>query len=106
MQNTTHTARTDDAPKPAAAEPERLPAVMPWEPAYYREEDATRRTQNSACARCHTVAELVWSAGELLCIGCLLWVSTCFTWPSQPRSSADPAACEPSSLRISCSSSS
>ena len=32
--------------------------------------------------------------------------SPCFTWPSQPRSSADPAACEPSSLRISCSSSS
>ena len=30
MQNTKHTARTDDAPTPAAAQPERLPAVMPW----------------------------------------------------------------------------
>ena len=40
MQNTKPTARTDDAPKPA--EPERLPAVMPWGPAYYREEDSTR----------------------------------------------------------------
>ena len=34
MQNTTHTVRTDDAPNPAAAESERLPAVMPWGPAY------------------------------------------------------------------------
>ena len=71
MQNTKHTARTDDAQKPTTAEPERLPAVMPWGPAYYREEDTTRRTHNNACARCRTVAELCWSAGELVCIGCL-----------------------------------
>ena len=44
---------------------------MPWGPAYYREEDTTRRTQNNACARCRTVAELCWSAGALVCIGCL-----------------------------------
>ena len=72
MQNTKPTARTDDAPTPAAAEPERLPAVMPWGPAYYREEDSTRRMQNNACARCcRTVAELFWSAGALVCIDCL-----------------------------------
>ena len=56
---------------PAAAEPERLPARMPWGPAYYRKETAARRTQHHACARCRTVAELVWSAGELVYIGCL-----------------------------------
>ena len=71
MQNTTHTARTDDAPKPAATEPDRLPAVMPWGPTYDHEEDTTRRTQNNACARCRTVTELFWSVGELVCIGCL-----------------------------------
>ena len=69
MPHTTHTARTDDAPKPAA--PKRLPAVMPWGPAYYRDDDSTRRTQHHACARCRTVAELSWSAWELVCIGCL-----------------------------------
>ena len=38
--------------------------------------------------------------------GCQPQLDNTFTWPSQPRSSADPAACEPSSLRIFCSSSS
>ena len=71
MPHTTHTARTDDAPKPAAAAPKRLPAVMPWGPAYSRDDDSTRRTQHHACARCRTVAEVFWSAGELVCIGCL-----------------------------------
>ena len=71
MQHTKPTARTDDAPTPAAAEPDRVPAVMPWGAAYYLEEDTTRRTQHHACARCRTVAESCWSAGELVCIGCL-----------------------------------
>ena len=63
MQNTKPTARTDDAPKPSA--PERLPrrhavgtGVLP-------------RRRLHACARCRTVAELLWSALELVCIGCL-----------------------------------